>query len=346
MGLVGSKCISQSVQSAKSGRGGNEGRVKFRPIPDKFETIEEVQQALMNAGVESSQLILGVDFTKSNLWTGKRSFKGQSLHHVDRSNKRAMNPYQTVIKVLGRTLEAFDDDKLIPAYGFGDVVTANKAVFSFTQGDRPCSGFDEVLQRYDEIASTVHLAGPTNWAPIINRAIEIVSEEGSYHILVIIGDGQVTNAAETREAIVRASNYPISIVAIGVGDGPWDMMEEFDDELPTRKFDNFQFVELNKTLRQNPRNFDAAFALNALMEVPEQYDYIKRLGLLDGRGCPMPQRRSPPAPSPVGDIPVATASPRQDMHLAVAKPALQRQGSWSVQLNAMWNGPFTAVPLA
>ena len=43
-------------------------------------------------------------------------------------------------------------------------------------GYSPCKGFSEVLQRYEEIAQNVALGGPTDFAPIIDKAVEIVKK--------------------------------------------------------------------------------------------------------------------------------------------------------------------------
>eukprot|EP00960_Hanusia_phi_P075411 768421-Hanusia_phi.AAC.2 len=68
-------------------------------------------------------------------------------------------------------------------------------------------------------------------------------------------------------------------------------MEEFDDQLPARKFDNFQFVPFERVMRcvvssahesrvPPGRNPDAVFAMHALMEIPEQFKIIRRLKYL------------------------------------------------------------------
>ncbi|XP_052241845.1 uncharacterized protein LOC127851912 isoform X2 [Dreissena polymorpha] len=204
------------------------------------------------------------------------TFHGLSLH--DTTSKKS-NPYQEVICILGETLESLDDDGIIPAYGFGDRRVRDKVIFPFKK-DGDCDGFMEVLELYNDITPTIQLGGPTNFAPLIDEAVRIVKEKKQYHILVIVADGQVTNEEDTVRSIVEASEYPLSIVCIGVGDGPWDIMNDFDDKLPERRFDNFQFVDFHAT-KSEARNPQAAVALAALMEIPDQVKYIRDNKLIE-----------------------------------------------------------------
>ncbi|KAL3681395.1 hypothetical protein R1sor_024351 [Riccia sorocarpa] len=280
---------------------------QFSHIADEFQTLEQVTESLSRAGLESSNLILGVDFTKSNEWTGKRSFGGRSLHAIGDGS----NPYESAIAIIGRTLEKFDEDNLIPCFGFGDVTTHDHSVFSFFQDNRACRGFQEALIRYRQLVPNLRLAGPTSFAPIIEAAIDIVEESGGqYHVLVIVADGQVTRSVDTGygrlspqekatvDAIVTASDYPLSIILVGVGDGPWDMMREFDDNIPARAFDNFQFVNFSAIMERNLalEQKETMFALAALMEIPQQFKATQELGLLGRRHGRTQQR--PPLPPP------------------------------------------------
>uniref|UniRef100_A0A0E0EHL4 RING-type domain-containing protein n=1 Tax=Oryza meridionalis TaxID=40149 RepID=A0A0E0EHL4_9ORYZ len=296
---------------------------KYSYIPDNYQSLDQVTAALRDQGLESSNLILGIDFTKSNEWTGKRSFSGQSLHRIGSTP----NPYEQAISIIGKTLAPFDDDNLIPCFGFGDATTHDYNVFSFHPDNSPCHGFEEVLSCYKKIVPHLRLSGPTSFAPIVEAAVDIVDRSGGqYHVLVIVADGQVTRSVDTSDndlspqerrtvdSIVMASSYPLSIVLIGVGDGPWEDMQKFDDKIPARQFDNFQFVNFTSIMSRSTtqQQKESAFALAALMEVPIQYKATMELGIL-GRSTGKAKRIMPAPP------PLPSAAGRQ--------PSLSRAGS-------------------
>ncbi|CAE7398972.1 RGLG2 [Symbiodinium sp. KB8] len=189
--------------------------------------------------------ILGVDFTKSNEWTGKRSFGGRSLHDTSFST----NPYREAIKVIGKTLEVFDDDRLIPAYGFGTAETGADKLVSFNPEERPCHAFQEVEQRYLQLAQCLHF----------------VSSGGQYHVLIIVADGQVTRPTSTPEG----------------------QLSSFEQDTVNAIWDNWQTVIMDASLAKRggsleycPPAAEAQFALDALMEVPDQYQITQRLNIL------------------------------------------------------------------
>jgi E3 ubiquitin-protein ligase RGLG len=328
----------------------------FTFFRDRFATLDHVAQALKDQGLESSNLILGIDFTKSNEWSGKNSFWGLSLHNLG----ELPNPYEEAIKVVARTLHSFDEDHLIPCYGFGDATTHDDQIFSFYPGDRPAQGLEDVQNRYRQLVPHVKLAGPTSFAPLINHAMRVVVQNAmQYHILVIVADGQVTRGVDqepgtysaqeeaTREAIAVASLLPLSIVMVGVGDGPWEMMREFDDQLPARQFDNFQFVNHTELMSQyghlSDQQREAAFAVAALQEIPDQYRAIQRLKLL--RAPPPPQINLGTVPQPL-DPPVsayaasmtAPSAPSSNGHMYPAVHHGGYQGTYSAA--PQYGAPF------
>ncbi|WJX51071.1 E3 ubiquitin-protein ligase rglg4 [Trifolium repens] len=258
---------------------------KYALIQDNFTTLEQVIiTALRKEGLESSNLILGIDFTKSNEWTGKNSFNKRSLHAIGDTP----HPYEKAISIVGKTLAPFDDDNLIPCFGFGDSTTHDQEVFSFHSDHSPCHGFEEVLACYKKIVPNLKLSGPTSYAPVIEAAIDIVEKNGQVTRSVDYDNELSPQEEKTIKAIVNASAYPLAIVLVGVGDGPWKDMKKFDDMIPTRDFDNFQFVNFTKIMSKNtsPAKKEAAFALAALIEIPFQYKAcveFRKLGCVTGR---------------------------------------------------------------
>ncbi len=170
-----------------------------------------------------------------------------------------------------------------PPCRFGDKRTTDQSVFALSaREDAPeLPGFAAVLDCYTAVTPTITLDGPTSYAPLIYRAMEHVRSgpKSTFTILLIITDGAVTNEEETREAIVAAAELPMSIIVIGVGDGPWDLMHQFDEALPERRFDNLHFMAFDDIMRTYDGSM-VKFAQEALRETPAQYRTVQQMGML------------------------------------------------------------------
>ena len=67
-----------------------------------------------------------------------------------------------------------------------------------------------VLERYTQILGegALKLSGPTSFAPLIRRAIDIVRQECSFHILLILADGQAAPSTRVRVRVGSPLHSP------------------------------------------------------------------------------------------------------------------------------------------
>uniref|UniRef100_A0A7N0V471 Copine C-terminal domain-containing protein n=1 Tax=Kalanchoe fedtschenkoi TaxID=63787 RepID=A0A7N0V471_KALFE len=128
-------------------------------------------------------------------------------------------------------------DKYFPSWGFGGRLPSGVVSHCFSLNGNESKpevvGVDGILNAYASAIYNVSLAGPTLFGQVINKAAEIAGYslsryERKYFVLLIITDGVLTDLAETKNALVRASDLPLSVLIVGVGNADFSQMEELD----------------------------------------------------------------------------------------------------------------------
>lgn len=289
-----------------------------------YKTYDELINALQKCGVlEDLEIMVGIDATKSNEMSGALSFAGRSLHDLTYTRD---NPYMAVMKVAIKFFQR-DLDSNIPLSYFGSV-QANQ--LGGVQTVKVCRGIDDLVNTYRASIPYQTLSGPTTFIPLIREAVERCKSTKKYHILLIVTDGAVQDEEKHYKALTEASHYPLSIVCVGVGDGPWDMMNRFDDRMPKGKvFDNFQFVSFPDIAKKEATvAMQEEFFFQAFMEVPMQYEFIKKK-----LGYEPPPEPGPAMPGAAPPPPAAMYGNAYDSKVMTVGPAAAghdgRQGEFA-----------------
>nr|CAN68494.1 hypothetical protein VITISV_022266 [Vitis vinifera] len=184
----------------------------------------------VSSGFEFNFMV-AVDFTASN----GNPRTPDSLHYIDPSGR--FNAYQQAIMEVGEVIQFYDSDRRFPAWGFGGRTNDGTVSHCFNLNGSASGieveGVQGIMAAYASALNHVALAGPTLFGQVINNAAEIAGQSLSYNsckyfVLLIITDGVLTDLQETKDALVRASDLPLSILIVGVGGADFKQMEILD----------------------------------------------------------------------------------------------------------------------
>ncbi|XP_070574748.1 copine-9-like [Ptychodera flava] len=223
-------------------------------------------------GLTRLKFSLAIDFTESN---GKQD-NPSSRHFIDESGKIA-NIYQKIMTLIKDTIAIFDPTNSVRAFGFGAKLKPTETmtpIFNFHQKGELYNGINNVLDAYLNWSQTVTLAGPTNHAPVINKANELADKhkDGSlYIVIIIITDDCPHDIAETKGAIAKAATLPVSIIFVGVGENDFQGMDEVIRPTGTVARDVVTFVRIEDHLDQQKMFISESQCRHAIFsKIPDQ----------------------------------------------------------------------------
>lgn len=222
--------------------------------------------------------MVAVDFTVSN---GKPHMP-TSLHYIDPSGR--LNSYQQAILEVGEVIQFYDSDRKFPAWGFGGKLPDGSVSHCFnlngSNGDSEVDGIEGIMDAYAKALHSIVLHGPTFFSPVINQAAKIAKYSltqslTKYFVLLIITDGVIADFQQTKDTLVNASDLPLSILIVGVGDADFTTMQVLDADNgkrlqssrgQTATRDIVQFVPLRDVQRS-----EVSIIQSLLEELPGQF---------------------------------------------------------------------------
>mmetsp|Transcript_4024 Transcript_4024/g.3835 ORF Transcript_4024/g.3835 Transcript_4024/m.3835 type:complete len:333 (+) Transcript_4024:559-1557(+) len=262
---------------------------KYRDSGEIFVEDVTVTQAdtfidYIRAGMNLN-LTFAIDFTASNLLPSNNN----SLHYIN-PDPTYKNEYQNAIELIGKCLKEYDSDNKLAAFGFGGVpswigITSHCFPLNENEANPYVEGYEGILEAYKQSLSKITLDGPTVFNEVLQSEFKIINESDAktYHILVIITDGDYSDIRETTRSIVEASEKPLSIIIVGVG---WDFFDKLvaldsdsallkDDRGRKATRDIVQFVQYRQY-----KNEPELLAKEVLKEIPKQImKYMKQRGV-------------------------------------------------------------------
>mmetsp|Transcript_2623 Transcript_2623/g.3500 ORF Transcript_2623/g.3500 Transcript_2623/m.3500 type:complete len:577 (-) Transcript_2623:78-1808(-) len=234
-------------------------------------------------------VMVAIDFTGSN---GDPRKQG-TLHYLHRGEPQVRNDYEKAIASIVSILGQYDSDQMYPVVGFGakyDGVVRH----CFQCGPTPeVHGVQGVMTAYSStFSSGLTMSGPTVFTEVIAMAAKrakdtaakaSASGKQAYTILLVITDGAVSDPPATAQMLQSASDAPLSVVMVGVGNADFSSMRFLDDSSKPGQRDVAQFVQFNKH-----SNSSEELTKQTLHEIPAQL-----VGHFKSRGiAPLPPVQS------------------------------------------------------
>ncbi|OAF67338.1 hypothetical protein A3Q56_04907 [Intoshia linei] len=213
----------------------NKSSVKVNGIALKVGIVNLVKTNCFLDVLSDLDLILFdcIDFTSST----------KLVHNIDVSNNQILAAITETTNILMQ----YNYDKYVECYGFGAKVRGCNNVsncFPINPSDPLCEGIKGLTDSYLKCLTSIQLKDTHSICPVVNKTVacailyhkkNILNAASktyqnsclTYTVLLIFLHHDFANIKDFVSLIVDISHLPISIIIMGVGDGPFIIMNMF-----------------------------------------------------------------------------------------------------------------------